>query len=74
MGFNDSYRDLNPDSTQFTWWDYRMLGFQKNLGLRIDLLLASVGLKARLRRCYVDRDERKGDKPSDHAPVILELI
>jgi len=74
MGFIDSYRDLNPDSTQFTWWDYRMLGFQKNLGLRIDLLLASIGLKARLRRCYVDRDERKGDKPSDHAPVILELI
>lgn len=73
LGFVDAFRYLNPDTTQFTWWDYRMLGFQKNLGLRIDLLLASQGLKSRLQRCYVDRDERKGDKPSDHAPVILEL-
>ncbi|MBM4250386.1 MAG: exodeoxyribonuclease III [Deltaproteobacteria bacterium] len=73
LGFIDSFRDLNPGVTQFTWWDYRMLGFQKNLGLRIDLLLASAGIKTRLRRCYVDRDERKGEKPSDHAPVILEL-
>ncbi len=73
LGFIDSFRHLNHDTTEFTWWDYRMLGFQKNLGLRIDLLLASRSIQTRLQRCYVDRDERKGDKPSDHAPVILEL-
>lgn len=74
FGFDDSYRYLHPDETQFTWWDYRMLGFAKNAGLRIDLLLTSTPLRSRLHACHVDRDERKGEKPSDHAPVILDLL
>lgn len=72
-GFEDAYRRLYPNETQFTWWDYRNLSFPKNLGLRIDLLLASAPLGSRLLRCTVDRDERKGEKPSDHAPVLLDV-
>ena len=58
---------------EFTWWDYRNLGFQKNLGLRIDLILATQPMIERLEKIYVDRDERKGEKPSDHAPIIAEF-
>lgn len=74
FGLEDSYRRLHPSETQFTWWDYRNLSFPKNLGLRIDLLLTSASLGSRLKACTVDRDERKGEKPSDHAPVILDLL
>lgn len=73
LGLVDAYRHLHPQETAFTWWDYRMLGFQKNHGLRIDLLLGSLPVCEQFGRCYVDRDERKGEKPSDHAPVVLEL-
>jgi exodeoxyribonuclease-3 len=73
LGLVDAYRHIHPEETAFTWWDYRMLGFQKNHGLRIDLVLASQPLCEQLDRCYVDRDERKGEKPSDHAPVVVEL-
>lgn len=69
----DAYRQLHPSETQFTWWDYRMLAFPKNLGLRIDLVYVSSPLTTRLQGCHVERDERKGDKPSDHAPVIVTL-
>lgn len=73
FGLTDSFRHLHPKETQFTWWDYRMLGFPKNHGLRIDLILCSDPMTKRLSACYVDRDERKGDKPSDHAPVIADF-
>ncbi len=73
FGLVDSFRHLHPTETQFTWWDYRMLGFQKNIGLRIDLVLASAPMIKRLTACTVDRDERKGEKPSDHAPVIADF-
>jgi exodeoxyribonuclease-3 len=73
LGYHDAYRLLHPQDKAFTWWDYRMLAFPKNLGLRIDLLLVSEALKGAVKGCQVDRDERKGDKPSDHAPVILDL-
>ena len=73
FGFTDTFRHLYPDTQQFTWWDYRMLGFPKNLGLRIDLILATKPLIPGLKAVRVDRDERKGDKPSDHAPVIAEM-
>jgi len=69
----DAYRVLHPDEPQFTWWDYRAGSFHKNLGLRIDLALLSEALAPRLTACGIDRDFRKGAKPSDHAPLLVRL-
>ncbi len=69
----DAYRQLHPDETQFTWWDYRAGHFHKGLGLRIDLALLSRSLTARLSGCAIVRDYRKGTKPSDHAPLVVDL-
>jgi exodeoxyribonuclease-3 len=69
----DAYRRLHPDDPQFTWWDYRAGSFHKNLGLRIDLALVSEGLAPKLTECGIDRDFRKGQKPSDHAPLLVRL-
>ena len=55
------------------WWDYRAGSFHKGLGMRIDLALVSAGLADRLRACGIDREYRKGTKPSDHAPLLLDL-
>jgi exodeoxyribonuclease-3 len=76
LGLLDLYRDLHPDRTAFSWWDYRAGNFHKNLGLRIDLLLATPPLRERLDEVWVDREWRKkkgDDLPSDHAPVIADL-
>ena len=72
-GLVDAYRTLHPTEVQYTWWDYRAGNFHKGLGLRIDLALVSQGLVDRLRRCGIDRDYRKGTKPSDHAPLLVDL-
>ncbi|MFZ0092053.1 MAG: exodeoxyribonuclease III [Solirubrobacteraceae bacterium] len=72
-GMTDAYRSLHPTEVQFTWWDYRAGNFHRGLGLRIDLALLSAGLAQRLRHCGIDRDYRKGSKPSDHAPLIIDL-
>lgn len=72
-GLVDAFRYLDPQTAQFTWWDYRGGHFHKNLGMRIDLGLLSPGLAKRCRRCGIDRSFRKGPKPSDHAPLLLEL-
>lgn len=69
----DAYRELHPDEQQFTWWDYRAGNFHKGLGLRIDLALVSSDLRDRLVSCGIDRNFRKGKKPSDHAPLLIEL-
>jgi exodeoxyribonuclease-3 len=69
-GLVDAFRHKHPQLVAFTWWDYRMLGFPKNRGLRIDHLLVSESLCARLLDVSIDREERKGKQPSDHAPVI----
>jgi exodeoxyribonuclease-3 len=73
LGLSDAYRTLHPDEVQYTWWDYRAGNFHKGLGLRIDLLLVGSELAPRMRECGIDRDFRKGKKPSDHAPLLLEL-
>lgn len=70
LGLADTFRKSHPDAAEFSWWDYRNLGFPKNNGLRIDFLLASAALAERLVEASIDRDERKGKKPSDHAPVM----
>lgn len=77
-GFVDSYRHLHPDEPGYSWWDYRAGHFHKGFGLRIDLVLVSGGLAGDLRRADVVRDFRKpskvpGTKPSDHAPVMVDL-
>ncbi len=72
-GLTDAYLAAPSGTHRFTWWDYRAGNFHKNLGLRIDLLLVSAGLAGGLRGCGIDRDLRKGQKPSDHAPLLAEL-
>jgi exodeoxyribonuclease-3 len=72
-GLVDTFRYLDPETTQFTWWDYRAGHFHQNFGLRIDLGLLSPELAKRCRHCGIDRSFRKGPKPSDHAPLLLEL-
>ena len=73
LGLFDSYRELEGNGGAFSWWDYRQAAFRRNMGLRIDLLLVSESVRTRLKRVGIDREPRKWDKPSDHAPVWLEL-
>ncbi|CAM5797496.1 Exodeoxyribonuclease III OS=Rhizobacter sp. Root404 OX=1736528 GN=ASC76_20265 PE=3 SV=1 [Rhizobacter fulvus] len=73
LGLHDSFRLFDQPPKQYSWWDYRMLGFQKNKGLRIDHILVSEALKPRVRSVVIDRPTRKNERPSDHAPVIAEL-
>jgi exodeoxyribonuclease-3 len=70
-GLADLVRRHHPKGGPFTWWDYRQLAFPKNDGLRIDHVLATAPLAARCTAATVDRDERKGKQPSDHAPVVV---
>jgi exodeoxyribonuclease III len=72
-GLVDAYRAVHPDEQQFTWWDYRQGHFHRGLGLRIDLALVGERLASGLTACGIDRDFRKGPKPSDHAPLLVEL-
>jgi exodeoxyribonuclease-3 len=72
-GTVDAFRALHPDEPGFTWWDYRQGHFHRKMGLRIDALLVSPGLARGLDSCGIDRDYRKGPKPSDHAPLLAEL-
>jgi len=73
LGLNDTFRLFEQEAAQFSWWDYRQAGFRRNLGLRIDLILASHALRARCRAASIDRLPRSWERPSDHAPVLLEL-
>ncbi len=68
-GFQDTLRKFMPDAGIYSWWDYRNLGFPKNQGLRIDFVLATAKAYERCSDARVIREERKGQKPSDHAPV-----
>jgi exodeoxyribonuclease-3 len=69
----DAYATAPSGTHRYTWWDYRAGNFHKNLGLRIDLLLVSRSLAGGLQGCGIDRDLRKGQKPSDHAPLLARL-
>ena len=73
LGLHDSFRLQEQDPGQFSWWDYRAAGFRRNLGLRIDLVLVSEALRARTLRSTIDREPRLWDRPSDHAPVWVEI-
>ena len=73
LGLSDSYRLFNEEGGQFSWCDYRQAGFRRNLGLRIDLVLVSDALRERARAAGIDREPRSWERPSDHAPVWVEL-
>jgi len=73
LGLVDSFRLFEQPEKSFSWWDYRMLGYQKNRGLRIDHILVSEALKPLVKACAVDRTPRKWKQPSDHAPVTVEF-
>ena len=73
LGLQDSFRLFEQPEKSFSWWDYRMLGFQKNQGLRIDHILLSKPLAERCTAAGIDRDMRKRERPSDHAPVTASL-
>jgi len=72
-GLEDTYRRLDTESGGYTWWDYRAAGFRRDHGMRIDLILASRALADRCTRCTVDREPRRAERPSDHAPLIAEF-
>ena len=70
VGLVDAFRLFEQPPKSFSWWDYRMLGFQKGRGLRIDHILVSDAMKRACTACSIDREERKRPQPSDHAPVV----
>jgi exodeoxyribonuclease-3 len=70
LGLVDVFRRFPQPDRTFSWWDYRAVAFRRNAGLRIDLVLASPALAARCTACRIDREPRRWERPSDHAPVI----
>lgn len=72
-GLNDLTRKLHPEDPSYSWWDYRNGSFRRGWGLRIDLLYVDDGLLEKATASYVDREARKAEKPSDHAPVVGEF-
>src|SRR6185312_8793599 len=73
VGLRDVVRDRWPGKRVFTYWDYRAGMFHQDLGMRIDLVLATAPVSDRVRAAWVDRQARKGSGPSDHAPVMVDL-
>ena len=74
LGFVDTFRLFDQEEKTFSWWDYRAAGFRRNLGLRIDLILASNALEGRCEFSVVDKAPRSNERPSDHAPVVAEFM
>ena len=73
LGLSDAFRLFEQPEKTFSWWDYRMMGFRRNAGLRIDQILLSAELAPRCRACTVDKAPRRLERPSDHAPVVAEI-
>jgi exodeoxyribonuclease-3 len=73
LGLEDAFRRFEQPEKSFSWWDYRMNGFRRNLGLRIDHILVSPALAQRCRACRIDVEPRRLERPSDHAPVVAEF-
>jgi exodeoxyribonuclease III len=75
LGYTDAFRSLHPDEVgQYTFWDFFRDNYQKNRGIRIDHFLLSPALKTRLKSCTIDPAPRAEEKPSDHTPILVELI
>ena len=64
---------MNPSEIQYSWWDYRMAGFRRNLGMRIDHILTNKNLINKVTMSVIDKEPRKSERPSDHTPVIIEI-
>lgn len=73
LGLADAFRLFEQPEKSFSWWDYRQMGFRRNMGMRIDHVLLSPALKARCTACAIDRVPRKWEQPSDHTPVIATI-
>jgi exodeoxyribonuclease-3 len=73
LGLADAFRLFEQPEKQYSWWDYRQMAFRRNRGLRIDHILLSSALAARCTACHIDRETRKWEQPSDHAPVVATL-
>lgn len=73
LGLTDAFRRFEQPEKSFTWWDYRLNGFKRNLGLRIDLILVSPAVREDCLACRVDVEPRGLERPSDHAPVVAEF-
>jgi exodeoxyribonuclease-3 len=73
VGLHDAFRLFEQPPKSWSWWDYRMLAFRKNQGLRIDHILVSDTLKPRVSACVIDKEPRRNERPSDHAPVVVTL-
>ncbi|MEI6182729.1 MAG: exodeoxyribonuclease III [Polynucleobacter sp.] len=73
LGLNDSFRMFEQAPKTYSWWDYRMMGFRRNAGMRIDHILLSEALKEKCSASIVDKEPRTWEQPSDHAPVIAEI-
>ena len=73
LGLTDSFRQFDESAGKFSWWDYRQAGFRRDLGLRIDLVLASAPLMERATAASIVREPRGWERPSDHTPALLEL-
>ncbi len=73
LGLHDALRMFAQPEKSYSWWDYRDFGFRRNHGLRIDHILVSSALKPQVRACVIDKAPRHNERPSDHAPVLVEL-
>ena len=73
FGLTDTFRLFEQEDKTWSWWDYRMAAFRRNMGLRIDLVLASKALAKVCSAAYIDKEPRRQDRPSDHAPAVAEF-
>ncbi len=73
LGLSDVFRQFEQPENAYSWWDYRAAGFRRNMGLRIDLILATAALSKNCTASYVDKEPRAWERPSDHAPVVAEF-
>ena len=74
LGLHDAFRLFPQSAKSYSWWDYRDFAFRRNHGLRIDHILVSHALKPLVTGCLIDKAPRKNERPSDHAPVVVELV
>jgi exodeoxyribonuclease-3 len=73
LGLGDVFRQFDQEDNSFSWWDYRAAAFRRNMGLRIDLILASQALAGQCTSCSIDKEPRRLERPSDHTPVVAEF-
>ncbi len=73
LGLSDAHRLFEQPAKSYSWWDYREMGFRRNRGLRIDHILVSPELKPLVRACTIDKTPRRNERPSDHAPVVVDI-